>query len=269
MSDKWSDLWKKKKNIVWSPEHILIGSFFEKHLRNKNKILEAGCGTGKMSLILANRGCSTILIDTSFEALIMARNYFKRCNLMEKAYFVRADIKSPPFKDSSFDAVFNEGVIEHFDGNERQFVISELANLLKIDGLLAVVVPNKLNIPYILTKKYQEKKGIWSFGIEIPYTPKELYQRIEKEGLIILHFFGTPFLLSFQSFIIGIPLMEKFFTYIFRGSPEQTIAKYQSIDDPIRAYEDMQSSNIIKFFKQFSMFFRRIGRCIGIVAIKS
>lgn len=55
-------------------------------------------------------------------------------------HLVCSDLFTPPFVEESFDLVFSLGVIEHFSNPKS--VIARHLDLLKINGLLLITVPN-------------------------------------------------------------------------------------------------------------------------------
>ena len=81
-------------------------------------VLEAGCGSGLISLELAMRRNlkRLVLLDIRRGMLNKARNNFYKFKI--DAEFVLGDIQNLPFRDEPFDLVFNEGVIEHIDNME-------------------------------------------------------------------------------------------------------------------------------------------------------
>ena len=75
-------------------------------------ILECGCGQGYMSSLLAKSNNVTAL-DISDEALKITK--FNFVNNYTDGNLVKGDIFNMPFKDNSFNVVWNQGVLEHFN----------------------------------------------------------------------------------------------------------------------------------------------------------
>lgn len=152
------------------------------------RVLEAGCGTGKISIKLAREtGCRVFLLDYSQDALKSAREILqelqKRDRKEYRAYFIQGDIKHLPFLDYTFELVFNEGVIEHWrDDFERWSVIKEMARVTKRNGKVLTWVPNK---KCIFRKFWRATKwpGYFRGVKEYPLTPLELKEALEKSNL--------------------------------------------------------------------------------------
>jgi len=146
------------------------------------QILEAGCGTAKYSLLYMRRDVYFVGLDFSSAALEVAKKLFRGKN----ADFIKGDVRFLPFREGSFDVVWNEGVVEHLQGDQRQRVISEMASVAKNGGQVAIIVPNAWCLSYrFLRTLLARKNEPWAFGLEIPYSPKELETRMIRAGLTI------------------------------------------------------------------------------------
>jgi SAM-dependent methyltransferase len=171
-------------------------------VNKKEYILEPGCGSGRLSLILAKKGANIVLLDVSREALRVAKTLFKSSHAGRKPNFVLGDLRCLPFRDNGLGAVINEGVIEHFIGNERQHVVDEMIRITAKGKRIAVLVPNSWNLPFYLYKNFIERtSGQWPWGLEVPYTPNELERRFTRSGANIIkkggcRLFPIPYHLS-------------------------------------------------------------------------
>jgi ubiquinone/menaquinone biosynthesis C-methylase UbiE len=102
------------------------------------KILEAGCGIGAQTVILAknNPWAEIISIDVSPDSLEKARENVKRKGI-ENVRFLQADIFSLPFKEESFDHVFVCFVLEHLQNPSE--ALKSLKKILKPGGTITVI----------------------------------------------------------------------------------------------------------------------------------
>ncbi len=66
-------------------------------LQQGGRVLELGCGTGRISLPLARAGVSMVGIDRSEPMLARARQRVRRAKVTERVRLVRGDIRSLPF----------------------------------------------------------------------------------------------------------------------------------------------------------------------------
>ena len=97
-----------------------------------NKVLEAGCGTGKNTAWLVQQATQVAAMDLPEAMLQKART-----KIGEAATFVQADITQLwPFERNAFDAVTCNLVLEHVEN--LQPVFEEAARVLKSGGYLFV-----------------------------------------------------------------------------------------------------------------------------------
>ena len=96
------------------------------------RVLEAGCGTGHLSTVFAERYRWTMFpLDLGSEGLSYARN-------MGVGRLTQGDIRALPFPDGAFDAVLSMDVIVHLERGREEEAIAEFARVLKPGGLLVL-----------------------------------------------------------------------------------------------------------------------------------
>lgn len=106
---------------------------------NGGKILEAGCGTALLSIILADYGFDATAMDLSTEVLDFAQ---QRVVLKHgRIQYVQGDLYKlrDMFEKSSFDIVFNQGVMEHFS---EENIVKILEEIRHISSKFIFSVPN-------------------------------------------------------------------------------------------------------------------------------
>jgi len=106
------------------------------HLQPGQVVLEAGCGTGRITAALARRS-RVVALDFSLESL--RRNRHKLAAAGIEALLVQADLNHVPLRPQSVDAVVSCQVLEHLPGEEaRTRAVAELARVLRPGGRLAI-----------------------------------------------------------------------------------------------------------------------------------
>ncbi len=184
IEDVWNTFWKEKgKKMEWSQKDILyskdLNELHDMILFHLNKsdlkgtsLLELGSGMGLVSLFFAHKGASADLLDRSEEPKSLAKEYWGD---YAKHNFIVADLFT--FKsEKKYDLVTSFGLCEHFIGKQRQEVLQKHLVFLKDKGIAIISVPYKYGIFCRIAKKLAELTGFWSFGLEVPFSKKELIE---------------------------------------------------------------------------------------------
>lgn len=150
-------------------------------------VLEPGCGSGKFALNLAlTTNCTSFLLDNDRGALERAGRYLLAVNGLYgrplRAVIEPGDLLHLPYGDDTFDLVFNEGVLEHFD--PPTIPLMEMARVSRAD--VVAMVPNAMNEKQVglarsQTEQYAGKQH-WA-AYEKPMLPGELKGYMEIVGL--------------------------------------------------------------------------------------
>lgn len=102
------------------------------------EVLDAGCGTGYGTEILAEAGARHVVgVDISQDAIEHAQSSSAR----SAGEFVIGDLHQLPFDDATFDLTVCFEAIEHVE--DQQLAISELRRVLRQTGVLAISSPNR------------------------------------------------------------------------------------------------------------------------------
>ncbi|HJY98930.1 MAG TPA: glycosyltransferase [Patescibacteria group bacterium] len=172
MINVWDKNWQKGIAPDIHPE--LIHSV-EKYAKGK-KILEVGFGSGGDLTVLTQKGFDCTGIETSKVAYQNAKK-----KKQFKSFFQNGE--ETTFGDSTFDAIFHQGVLEHFK-NPQKF-IREQRRILKNKGMVVVDVPQKWNL-FTIYKNILQFLGIWYGGWERSYSVKELTTLLKSQAFTIL-----------------------------------------------------------------------------------
>lgn len=99
------------------------------------RILDAGCGGGSGSALLAVAGATTHAVDFSHPDVLMTR---RQCPNVRAA---TGDVYRLPYRDASFDIVISCHVLEHLDA-PRDY-LHEIRRVLRPKGQLWLITPNR------------------------------------------------------------------------------------------------------------------------------
>lgn len=132
------------------------------------KVLDAACGEGYGSHLLAAKASEVTGIDVSSEAIAHARLRYSANNLE----FIEADCCKTPFVENSFDCIISFETLEHL--KDQHALLTEFRRILKPAGFLIISTPDKA--------VYSDR-----MGNENPFHVSELY-RPEFESLLAEYF---------------------------------------------------------------------------------
>jgi SAM-dependent methyltransferase len=119
----------------WFQRHVLAYGFAERLAAGK-RVLDAGCGDGYGTALLARVASEAVGVD--YERPVIERAQ----RLYPAARFDTANLIELPYPDASFDVLVSMQVIEHL--HTPQEFLSECARVLTPDGLLILSTPNRL-----------------------------------------------------------------------------------------------------------------------------
>lgn len=160
------------------------------------KILDVGCGTGKLVIHLNKNGFSAYGCDPYIRETLKMFHIKPKLN----KFFINASATRLPFNNNSFDMVTLVSVIEHLQKKEVEKFLSEAKRVLKKNGYIFIVTPNYDSI----WRKFQGKK--W-FGYSDPthinfYTPETLAKLLVKYNFKKITFQFKLMDLSFLDYLV-------------------------------------------------------------------
>ncbi len=191
----------RSRNFIWDMEKIST------YLEQNDKILDIGCGSGRMVKILKDKNIDYVGIDISEALIKIARKRYPNNN------FMVGDGLSLSFPDCTFDKIFCIRTFHHIPSpNLRIKFLKGIAKVLKPNGLLVITVWNlwglksKRNIKAVLKNIFLKMIGRSNLDIKdawVPwadkvnryyhfFTKRELRQLCKKVGIEIQSINFTP-----------------------------------------------------------------------------
>jgi SAM-dependent methyltransferase len=187
--EKQSLRWKEMQNIIEDNFGSIEGL----------KTIEVGSGLGDFSLLLNKEGAKTTLADYSEEALRKAMTRFKAHK--SQAEFVKANMLNVPkeYKEK-YDISFSLGVAEHFEDGDRFKIINAHSEVLKKGGITFISIPYRYSFIYRLWMYRSKKRGDWPYGLEIPFSKREIKALAEESGFKTICFIQSSFWSDLSNF---------------------------------------------------------------------
>jgi ubiquinone/menaquinone biosynthesis C-methylase UbiE len=152
--------------------------------RNKESILDAGCGTGIFTLDILTLGARVFGLDISLPMLMRAGQKAKGYPF----HGVIGNMMNLPFADCAFDKVISVTALEFI--KDAKGAINELFRVTKQGGCLVVATLNSLS-PWAARRKSRAEKGQSPlFEKAIFRSPDEIMSSMPVDGIITtaIHF---------------------------------------------------------------------------------
>jgi ubiquinone/menaquinone biosynthesis C-methylase UbiE len=191
--------------------------FLLPHIGKAKKVLDAGCGSGRFSVFIAESGSEITLLDISEKQIEIARYQLERSRVEQKVdrYIVADILNLKEISNEIFDTTVCFGGVLNYLGSSLQKGLRELKRVTKKGGVLVLSV-NSLygglfryiiaNEHSIESKLFQNSdsnfwKDIIQTGnlLEISghperhfFTSKEIEQILIKEGFSNITFASSP-----------------------------------------------------------------------------
>ena len=202
--------------------------------KGRGKILDAGGGTGFYSLPLASKGHQVTILDISREMLDVAERKARKMGLADRVRIFQGNMEEIDVGSSEFDLVMCHLALCH--AAEPSRALREFRRVLKDDGLLSLVVENRLFFSLAEAFKGNLDSALERLKISEPY--------IDLNGLGRLRTFNRDEVLSSLSEagftplrVMGLRILSDYLMYSTRSEPQdldslRNIEEFLSKVDP-------------------------------------
>jgi hypothetical protein len=141
-------------------DRLILHSFFDRFIENNNIRTALDCPSfgmtgfsGINSLYLAKKGIRVTVADDNPERLLWTRKLWEKIGMEGAATFVQVDDwLNLPFKDDSFDLVWNLSSLWHLSEYEVPGLVRELGRVYR--QILFISVHNAKQLAYPMYKKF-------------------------------------------------------------------------------------------------------------------
>ena len=155
-------------------------SLCKKYLSKGSTILDAGCGTGLSSYLLAKAGFK--VVGTDISELFLSRG-IKKYKGQKGLSFKVCDAAEMPFPNQSFDAVCSYDLLEHVV--DVAAVLKEMSRITKKGGLVIISATNHLDPVVHFKNVIKWKRKIFYKPWESKYRLTTFYKAISTFFLVV------------------------------------------------------------------------------------
>jgi 2-polyprenyl-3-methyl-5-hydroxy-6-metoxy-1,4-benzoquinol methylase len=201
----------------------------------------------------AKKGANCIGIDHSKNALKLAKFVAKESKV--KIKLMKTDIFSLPFRDNSFDLVFNTGVFEHFSEKKQIALIKEMTRVSRKYVLINIPNMGKSSIFTMFIHSHGNEKKSY----HVPHKTTNIKKIAKLTDLKLVYFDGLHIfsLKDFKTFRTYGKALERFYSELKRtmsGTDRKMLKNFpnmeiimKNVPAFIRLEEKAKKSERIKF----------------------
>jgi SAM-dependent methyltransferase len=157
----------------WREERAIERALRE--LSPGSTVLDAACGTGRVTALLSRRGFKATGCDISLPMMAVAHR--RLTSLGFRVPLVESNVERLPYPDRSFDAVSCVGLLMHLDANARLRALAELARVSRGPLILQFGCVDRF-------QRLQERiRGRPAGGVRCAVSWREMFGDLERSGL--------------------------------------------------------------------------------------
>ena len=185
--DKIAGDFDRTRSYIWNELRRFAG-----FAKDGDKILDFGCGNGRLLETFHEKNVKYIGADFSLNLINLARNKYKAEVDAGKAEFVKLDELKLPFPDQSFDVIYSIAVLHHIPSvKKREELLAEFSRILKPNGKIIITTWNLWQRKYLnLILKHTIKKSSvnpkWTLKIYWFHGKKQMANPLQTDIIIAL-----------------------------------------------------------------------------------
>lgn len=188
----------------WIIYDALTWKYITDYLPDKGVVLDAGGGTGKWSIKLAQTGLTVYMVDLSPEMLKKASQKIEREGLSTMIHISQSSITDLDFPSNHFDFVLSEGDPVSYCTEDHFTALQELVRVAKPKTYIEIGIDNRFTFlgdyakeltPENL-KRFKEGFTVDIWGTRtFTFTPRILREEFNRCGADLVKIVGKPILL--------------------------------------------------------------------------
>lgn len=159
------------QTLIYKLIYGLTKKYIDQYNSKKIKILDAGCGTGELSLGLSDGKREILGLDINGKSIEIAKKRVIRFST-KKVKFEHFDFVKKALPKNNFDFIYSIGVLHHTENPEKNF--NKLIKSLKVGGYITIGIYNPFG-----SFKVRLKRGILKLLAGDNFERKiEIYRRL-------------------------------------------------------------------------------------------
>ena len=145
---------------------IVHADFIGRYVASGDRVLDAGSGPGRFSIVTADLGAKVTVLDLSSSQLKIAREKIGQAGLLENVEdFVQGDITDlSVFPDGYFDTVICYGGALSYVCERRHEAAAELVRVVRLGGVILISVMSRYGASLNLVRRPSMpilKEALW------------------------------------------------------------------------------------------------------------
>jgi ubiquinone/menaquinone biosynthesis C-methylase UbiE len=162
--DAWNELYRSQSR----PWKGVVTTRTPFPFQKGDRILDIGCGNGKTSLALMEKGYNVTGIDVSEVAVDSCRKLYG-----DRMRSICASVSSIPLNDGEMDGAVMIHVLEHLDNDELKAAMNELYRILKAGAKIFVRVFHRDDMRSDKGERVDESTVVRGNGIRYRYFTED------------------------------------------------------------------------------------------------
>jgi len=231
------DLWGTKSESEHRHRYRAIKEFMAGKI-----VLDAACGSGYGSCILAEYAESVEGIDVSAEAINFCREMYSKSNLN----FSTMSVTDIQFPSNSFDVVVSFETLEHISEKDQKIFLKEIRRVLRPDGVLIMSSPNRAVLSDIVNWNWDNEYHVCELS-ENEFK-NLLDQHFEEVSLYGQNIVGTSWIFSDELNQVEKMISSSHFTSPFPSEYIIAVCSDSPVDE--RFFPSVYIPNIQQYYRE-------------------
>lgn len=135
------------KNILGNVDIYLLDQIVKGRYNKQDKILDAGCGTGRNMFWFYHNQFNIWAVDREIENIKLVKDLYPNCSKQ----FTVSELDNMPYSHGAFNHIICNAVL-HFSRNENHFtdILGEMLRVLMVNGSIFIRMASNIGIENLI-----------------------------------------------------------------------------------------------------------------------